>query len=274
MKNIFKIELKRAFFNINTLLSLGIGITMVMLHLFFLVLPLSKSLNEYMSYNLPMMYPGWLFSSWFGGNRANIYVFSFFIIIPLISALPFGDSFFSDVKGGVINNICTRCNKKHYYLSKYISVFLSGGFTVVFPLFLNLIFSMLLLPSLKPEVSTFNTLIREASTFSHLYFTHPFIFILIKLFMLFLFSGILATTALWASYYLNHQFLVVISPFIIYLTIISIFSMVNKASWIPSNFLVPAYENPYLIAFFVQFIFLFILSLFKFLIKSLRGDIY
>lgn len=273
MKSIVRIELFRAFKSRGFFLSVILGCIIAVLHCAMIVFPLEMNLEKYIAHDFPMMYPGWLFSSWMGGNINTMYSFLYFLIIPVLAALPFADSFFLDVKGGFIQNICIRLNKKHYYIAKYISVFLSGGTAVLVPLLLNFSLSCLLLPAMKPEVASFNTLIGENSTFPDLYFSHPFFYVFIYLVIIFIFSGLFSTMSLVVSYYLNHRFLVVITPFIAYLFLLSLFNLLGLESWEPTNFLHPAYSHYSLIAMIIEASLLLMISIIGFILKGVKEDI-
>lgn len=105
-----------------------------------------------------------------GGRYACLEKQLFFLILPLLAALPFADSYFHDLRGGYLYNVCLRTDKKHYFAAKYLAVFLSGGTAVTLPLLANFLLCSMFLPSMKPE--SVNAYIRVYSSFPHLFFSH------------------------------------------------------------------------------------------------------
>lgn len=226
--------------------------------------------------NRPMMYPGWLFNEWLGGNSLSVHSFLYFMILPLLASLPFADSFYLDVTKGFISEICTRVHKSNYFAGKYIAVFFSGAVTAVFPLLLNFFLCLSIYPALKPEpTSGYSHL--SSTSLSELYYNDPVIFLLIHYLMIFLMAGLLATFALSASYYCNYQFLALISPFLLYISMIAVFGLFEMPNWQPNNFLNPAYSETYygdiLTPYFVTCIMLIGLSSI-FFFKGRKADIF
>lgn len=179
MKEMIIFELKRSFRTKGFILAICVGMIIVVLQFVIEVYPYSKILQNYLQMNIPMKYPGWLFSVWIGGNQGSIFPYIYFFIIPLLAAMPFATSFFKDAKSGFIQNICTRVDKKIYFFSKYIATFVSGGTVVILPLLINFLLSCMVLPSMKPELSSFTTLIGQKSLTPGLYFNYPFIYVLL-----------------------------------------------------------------------------------------------
>lgn len=274
MKKLIKIELYRSFHSRTFGFAIAIGTILSILQLVMGVIPTSIHLEEYLAFNMPMKYPGFLYVAWIGGDLNSFFSYLYFLILPIISALPFADSFFMDAKGGFIQNICIRANKKQYYLSKYIATFLSGGSAVTFPLILNFLISMLLLPSMKPETTAGTGLIGEASTFPQLYYNHPILYVLLFLAIIFIFSGLLADFGLVSSYIAGYRFLVLLAPFILYLFLMAGFNLIGIDSWQPINFLRPSYSQDALIPMILETIILFLITAFGFIYRGGKGDIY
>ena len=274
MINILKLELKRSFKNNSFVLALGIGCLIAFLQFVIEVYPLSLELDEYMRYSKGMIYPGWLYSSWIGGNSGSLYSFLFFFILPILAAMPFGGSFFSDVKSGFIQNICTRVHQKKYIIAKSISAFLSSGIVIILPVCLNFYLSSMFLPSLKPEIASYDSLISGTSTFPQIYYNFPFLYVCLFVFIIFIFSGLIGMLALAASYFFNYQFLVILGPFFGNLFFMTLFDFLNMPEYKLNNFLNPSYSLNTMEAMLITlFVFIVIVLLF-FIIKSWKADIY
>lgn len=214
MVRILKVELERAFRSKGMTLALIVGYSFVILHFFKVVYPASK--------NILMMYNGNI-----SGRLRSIYDDSylyedrtpykeiFLYLIPVLSTLPFGASYFSDRKKGYIKNICTRCKKSCYLLAKYIAVFISGGLCVALPVIVSQLMAGAVLPAVTPAPTGYHTY-RGPMMFGSLYFTHPFLHFLLYVLLYFLFGGVFASIALAVSRWFDYAFFVMIMPFAVY----------------------------------------------------------
>lgn len=180
MKNELKVELERAFKNTQFYISLGIGLIFVVAHYICDVLPVANLTlwAESSSY-----YPISLYAKWLGTDFSSVVTASFYFVLPIIAALPYLGSLFSDKSKGYIRNIVTRVPEKNYLAAKYVSVFLSAFAAVSFPLLLDLAVTATTLPALLPEPVAAQSAICNLSMFSGIYFSHPLIYILIYVFI-------------------------------------------------------------------------------------------
>ena len=103
------------------------------------------------------------------------------IIGYIIAIFPYAGSLYQDIKSGYVKIIFTKVSKKKYFVSKIIAAFLSGGTAVVIPLILNLFLTALFVPALRPDASTMMFSINDGSMFSDIYYSKPFVYILLKI---------------------------------------------------------------------------------------------
>ena len=274
MKSMIKLELKRAFTSRGLLLSLAIGCLIAVIHVIFNVVPAARDLNGYMALNLPMSDPAWLYSYWMGGNGNDVEGYLFYLILPILATLPFADTFFTDCRGGFVKNVCIRVRRGRYYFAKYLATVLSGGAAVVLPLALNFLLSCLLLPSLAQQAAASFSGICDISPFSGLYYTLPLVYVLIYLVIDFLFAGLIASLALVTSQVVENRFLVLLSPFLIYLFVFSLCNLIGEVSWEPFNFLQPSYPYGSIGVMLAELLLLLLPGVVFFLIKGPRDDIY
>lgn len=157
------------------------------------------------------------FTAWFGTRNTYLQQNIYYFIFPFLAVLPFGTSFYTDKTSGYIKSICIRTKKTRYLLSKYVAVFLSGGISAIFPLILSFIISSSVLPSLNPEPSYVLSNIIYSDKWSGFFYLQPFIYMMIYITIIFLFSGLLACMALMISCFSTKMFLPLIFPFFVYL---------------------------------------------------------
>jgi hypothetical protein len=168
-----------------------------------------------------------------------------------------------------------RTKKSYDLVAKYASVFLSGGIVTITPLVVNLGLCAVTLPSLLPQISAGTFSIFSTSMWSNLFYTHPYLYILSYMGIIFVFSGTLATIALAMTFLVNNRFGVALSPFLLYLSVYALTTVLGVYKFSPSAFLTPAQT-----AFDVNFTtilaewgFIAILASGTYFIKGMRNDI-
>ncbi|MCI5640772.1 MAG: hypothetical protein MR316_07345 [Lachnospiraceae bacterium] len=252
MKNCIKIECRRAFSNRGMLASLVIGVLIVAWHQWQYVLPI-KVINE------ESFCPESVFYNWIGASSFSLQSYLFFLIIPLLAVMPAGSSYHKDLGNGYDRQFFLRGQKKSYLFAKYAAVFLSGGVAVVFPLLLDFAVTALQLPLLKPE--PIMSLGPDAGNIGFsLYYEHPMVHTVVFLVIDFLFAGGIAGICLFASFYSDNKYMVLIAPFAMYFFVFSMDNLLGGQSMIsPNHFLVPGFEKPivaeYVIGLFVLLLF-------------------
>ena len=103
MQKILKIELHRAFINWTFGVSIAIGCTIAISHLWFQVIPSICNLDNYLLGKGE--YPVSVFNKWIGGEGISLQSALYNMLLPCLAILPYGDSLFCDKKSGYIKNI-------------------------------------------------------------------------------------------------------------------------------------------------------------------------
>ena len=272
MKKILKIELSRAFKGINFFAVLAIAAVIVISHTIMNVVSITKYLNDYMTKT--MIYPHSVFNKWIGGESYTLQSFLYFMLIPILAVIPFGDSFFTDRKSGFVKNIFVKTRKKYYFYAKYIAVFLTGGVAVVAPLLLNLAFTACVLPSLIPQASAGTFPIFSLSMWSELYYTHPYMYTFAYLVIIFVFSGFMATFALSVSLFTDSRFVVLLASFLVYLFLYFVCDFLGVQNLCPMKFLKP--DQPaygiHMTAILLEIACLAGFSMLTFFVKGIKDD--
>ena len=165
-----RMEMKRAFHNRNFYIALIIGCGIAIGQYIQNVLPMIKY--------LPMdvekgVYPHSVFNKWIGGEYHTLWPMLFYFILPVLAALPHGDSYYQDIQSGYFKNICTRTKKSSYLKAKAWAAFSSAFAVIIIPLFLNLLLASMTLPALPPEVSTGFFYVMDKNMGAELFLEHP-----------------------------------------------------------------------------------------------------
>ncbi len=229
MKALMKIELERAFKNKWFYISASITLLIVLMDIWQNVLPFRRNIEYWLSEsNYNYQCPG-LYLQWMEINlRAPSMIYHF--IIPLLAALPYSMSIYTDVKTHYMNNIVTKIEKKKYYLSKLITQFISGGCIAILPLVCSFIVTAMILPAIHPVAATGQYPFSKLEVFGDLFFYNPLLFVIVLLIIDFIGFGLINCIAYIFADLLDNKYMVALSPFIIYFLQYVVCSMIGRDS--------------------------------------------
>ncbi len=212
MKKMIKIELERAFSGTGLKLSLIIGMIITIEHYIRNVIPMAVAPLQFYEYNNATSLPLSVFNCWIGGG-VNFENELFVRIIPLLAAIPYAITYCSDIRTGIVKNYYIRTKKIHYLFSKYLAVFLTGGTAVTVPLLINFLATAAVLPSIVWPIGSFP--INANGMWSSIFYSNPYLYIIMYFCLQFICGGLLATLALIISSWINNIFMALLSPYII-----------------------------------------------------------
>ena len=159
------------------------------------------------------------FTNWMGQEISSATAALFYLLIPIFATLSYGWSYQSELKSGYIKNVLVKVDKKGYYLTKYLATFLGGGLAVIIPMLINIMIVFMYLPAIKPDPCyDMNYGVFGGQFASDLFYETPVLYILLKLVFTFIFAGLIATSSIAFTFFVNNKFAVVIVPFIVVLT--------------------------------------------------------
>lgn len=235
-----KIELKRGFKRNTFLITLAIGIIICLGDLlinsqFYIRRILDPSFGT-QAFSLEFMKgfvrsPYESFALFSPSEMSNL----FFILIPILSAISFSDSYLEDLNSGFLKNVLSRCSKRNYLHSKFFANFIVSGITIALPLLIQLIFLLATRPNIMPY--------KLSGTISmgwlnlDLFFNNPLAYTLIWIFISFMFAGVISSIALGISIVLRNKFVAVIAPFIVVMGIHILFDLLGLYRYSVIDFL-------------------------------------
>lgn len=236
MKKTLKLELSRAFNSRGMALALIIGIMIAAAEVVMVQLPRAEANAEAAATLLfeeyPIMSPTNASEAWIAGHT-NLPGFIYYLILPILAALPFGISYFEDIHGGFLKGIYMRTPRRHYLAAKYAAVFVSGGTAAALPLIMNYGAALILLPNLLPNAIYHMGGIGPSEAFYQIYFSHPSVYIVMYLLIDFCMGGMWACIALAASNLSDYKIIILIVPFFIQLVIHVLCTIFNQAVYSP-----------------------------------------
>ncbi len=273
MTNILKNELKRSFSSKLFVISLCISGGLI---LWYSVERFPFCINKNLTFSTDFILDDFLevsYTNWIGSHNIFLQQNIFYLILPILAVLPFGGSFFTDLNEGYIKSICTRANKSQYLLAKYISVFISGGCAVAIPMISSFAISAAFLPTMMPEASYAYTNIFSIHKWAGLFFTHPFSYILLYIGIVFVFSGLLACTALVVTYFSFKSFLPLIFPFFIYIFSSLVCEFMDWNGFSLRKLLTTTGEQSTTMSVIIMALLFFILSFFPYYLIGVKKDV-
>ncbi len=223
MKNILKMELTRGYKSKGLKLALLFGILMALLDVRAYYI-LDCEFQDVLGYTSIFM------ESFLGMDIQFVYRNLFRVLLPILSALPMGASYYQDKKTGYIKNLCMKTSKKSYHRAKYIATYFWGCVAIIIPLVVSLMISMALYPVLNPEPFAQQNLLTDARLMADLYYTSPLIYVIIYILINSLIGGIFAVISLSISNYMSSIFSVTVFPMVIYLVAETIFTDMFRLS--------------------------------------------
>jgi len=213
------------------------------------------------------------YTNWIGSHNMFLQQNIFYLIIPFLAVIPFGGSLFTDINHGYVKGICTRTKKSYYLISKYISVFLSGGTAAIIPMILSLLISSAFLPTMLPEASYAYTNMFSIYKWADLLFVHPFLYTLLYMGIVFLFSGLIACMALTITYFSYKSFLVLIFPFFVYIFVSLFCELLDFYSFSIRNLLTTTSEEGTTVSVIILALLFFVFSFFPYYFLGVKKDV-
>lgn len=254
-KNIFQIELNKAFRNRYTVIAFILAVGVTLLSTFYMMpnyTELRRIIESVLSHQgiideNPYLPAFTLYVNWIGGESYSIGFTLYFFLLPVFAALPYGWSFYQERISGYQGIMVSKCGRSCYYTAKFLSVFLTGGAVTVLPMLFNLFLMAMLFPAWNPDSIYPYFGMTVLSSGADFFMEYPFIFFLIYLAFDFLFSGLLALLCVPASYFLQHNVSVVLFPFTVLIILHFCTGFVSgDYEWSPIYFLHPLAVRSYL----------------------------
>lgn len=153
-----------------------------------------------------------LFARWMGINGFTFGHVLFYLLWPLLAALPFGWTYASDLRSGYWRQIVTRAGRDRAALARYLAVFTGGGLAVMLPLLADLLVNALICPACALRVTSSLTTVVSGHFLSELFYTRPWLWSLIWCGASFLWGGAAAVMCLGVGRVLRRGFAAVLSP--------------------------------------------------------------
>lgn len=279
-----KMEMKKLADNSLFWICLGLGFIFVLMSVFYTwqlyyselgsggMLAMLESSNTESKENILAMQT--LYNSWIGADKQSLGATMFYILAPLMSALPFGWCFSEELHSGYLHVVVPCSGRESYFTTKMLVSFLGGGMILVLPQLFSILLTAMYIPATKQSViySPYTAII-HGDMFAKLFYTHPLGYIMMVLVIDFVFGGLFAWLSLATAFFVHSRLITVIAPLLILLLADSAKTSLYYISYIeisPLNLLHPM-SAPNYVKGWIVIIWLFLLSIITSSIILIRG---
>lgn len=154
-------------------------------------------------------------NAWVGGETTTVAYTLFFTIMPVCTAIPFAWSYHNESKNSYIINVATRINIRKYFIAKAIAVFVSGALVVFLAFALNILIVSAFIPYCQPWAGyNFYNLVYFDTMWSDLFFSNPYLHMLLFISLNTLYGGIFALLSYVTSFYVKKYVVILFAPFL------------------------------------------------------------
>lgn len=140
----------------------------------------------------------------------------FYLLFPLLAALPYGAGLYQDWDSGYICQMLTRCGRRRYFSVKMAAAFVSGGTVVLVPLLVNLILTACYLPAVGTDPLSMQAVVSNRDMWAVFFYGYPLIYALLYSVTDFIYGGIYACIALVVTHCFDSRFPVVAFPLLLH----------------------------------------------------------
>lgn len=246
MRKLLKLDFQRLFNGVLFKLALGVCAILGIWDLVLNVQAHNANMESLQTQTIAYSYPSSVYNSCISADGLYLPSILLFSLFPLIVTLAAGISMATDIKNGYIKNLRVRKEQKKVILSRYISIFVGAFLLVMAATFGQMVFSMMFLPTIAPEIASYTFPMMAVGQVGHsFYAVHPFWYLLLyNLYDAVYLAGI-ATLALPFGWYTGNPFIALIGPTAVFYFTGFLFNTFSASQWEPSCIL-PPYSDVYL----------------------------
>lgn len=247
-------EIRKLLKNRQTYISFGIFILIMLGNVwqgtrtYFVEYDLAKRLFVNFPDSLALVAPHRYWAISYGTFFAALYYF----IFPLLIALPIVDTIYRERSSGNQRYQILRMSRFSYYLKKFLFTFIVSFLFFVLPLLLDMFLFNLITGKwdYSDYIRAYHKLVNGTAVlgdgtsygekrdlFSPLMEISPYLYFLVYLLIGGLYAGLYTAFGLASSLYMKNRYLILFTPFSLYIGYWIIFSLLGFLAWDPFNFL-------------------------------------
>ncbi len=235
MTRYLKMEMIRSFGSKKFILALLIGFFLSIWHYFVYIFPIRNYINS-------AVYPLSSYNLWIGGEYYSLQSMLYYLLIPILCALPYGDSWLYDCTSSVGGQACVRGDKKGFILTKFFIFFLTGAVISMLPLLFDFALTSSTLPALIPQKGLGLSPVKTNDLMANLFYSNPFLYTILYIGIDGVFFGLLNVLSFASRLITHNKYMAVLTPFLCYMIVHFAGTTLSHTEICPSGFLRPCQQ--------------------------------
>lgn len=146
----------------------------------------------------------------------------FFLVLPILAALPYGISLYRERKTGYQIHVIARVGKKQYLAAKVITAFASGWVVIFFALVLDLMLCATVCPVSNVHILSLQMSVYQGTFCYTLFYSHPVLFLMAAVLMTSVWGGVCAVMAMSVEIIIHNSVMITLFPCVFIFLISSI----------------------------------------------------
>ncbi|MDR0515256.1 MAG: hypothetical protein LBG81_08895 [Coriobacteriaceae bacterium] len=139
----------------------------------------------------------------------------YFLLLPLLAAIPFSWSLLSERRSGYAAHLAARVGKTRYLVAKHAAAFIAGGTAAAVPLILNFVLCICFAPLLVPTVQAITMFgVYEDALWSIFFYNLPLLYCGLRTALVFLFAGLWASAVMALSGMVKSRIALLLLPYL------------------------------------------------------------
>jgi hypothetical protein len=139
----------------------------------------------------------------------------FYLVLPILSALPYGASLYNERKNGYQIQVIARVGKKRYLAAKFITAFLSGVIVIGTLLVFDLMLCATICPLSSVHILTLEMPMYQGCFCVNLFYNYPILFLIASILMSSIWGGVCAVLAMAAEMFIHNAVIIILFPLIL-----------------------------------------------------------
>ncbi len=139
----------------------------------------------------------------------------FFLVLPLLAAIPNARSFQWEFASGYTNSVVTRCGKRRYFAAKSVAVFLSSGTIALIPVIASILLAACYAPARIPDVtSVIYFAVYDVSLWSEVFYSQPVVFVCLYCVLIFAVCGMWGLLVSVLGCFVKSKLAIIVGPYL------------------------------------------------------------
>lgn len=199
-----------------------------------------RSLEVLQTQTIAYSYPYSVYNGCISADGITLPSTLLFALLPLLATLPFGAALAQDLHTGYIKNLAIKVSRPIIYTSRYITVFIGAFLVVMFATAGQMLFSMMFLPVLPPEIASFSfPLMMIGHVGASFYAEHPLVYLLLYNLFDAVFLAAFSTASIFVAGLSRNVFFALIGPTVIFYALTYIFDFLGLTICRPDFIITP-----------------------------------